>query len=276
MSKFNDADIQYLLEGSNWIFAKTMVHNPHEYTLRKSWDDHDQFEAVIKYIRQHGYTGYFRGRGYIQLNLGNHYYWIMGIPIERTTLINRKKLADYSIEYCHIYYDDPFGYEQIKSIEKFNELKNSLLIDDQIYQIVVMVDDYSLDKVHKFDPDYFQRHINAHNGEKSVIISESSLIKLNMLTLNLISDYKLQKNTARYIESVRHPCSLFIATWYLMRMGYIGDFPKIMAAKKLISILPEKYRPSEQKADEILSTIIGQNEVESRILRIYVSNENTA
>lgn len=78
-----------LLLAHRWIFAKTMPENPHEYTLRKHWDD-DQFLQVVQYIRAHGYKAVYKGARYTQLDVNEHFYWTMGAPLGATILINRK------------------------------------------------------------------------------------------------------------------------------------------------------------------------------------------
>lgn len=95
----NDFDrVSALLAAAEWIFAKTMPQNPHEYTLRRDWDD-DDFVFVVEYIRKHGYPGSFGGRTYIYLDAGDHFHWTMGAPINNadgtpcTILINRKPLT---------------------------------------------------------------------------------------------------------------------------------------------------------------------------------------
>jgi hypothetical protein len=42
---------------SPWTFARTMLHIPHEYTLRAKAPDEKLFERVLLYIRQAGYEG---------------------------------------------------------------------------------------------------------------------------------------------------------------------------------------------------------------------------
>lgn len=80
-----------LLEAHDWIFAKTMPDNPHEYTLRKRWEDQAAFDRAVLGIRLLGYQTKFRGRSYTQLDVNDHYYWTMGAPVPATILINRKK-----------------------------------------------------------------------------------------------------------------------------------------------------------------------------------------
>ncbi len=76
-----------------WQFARTMPENPHEYTVKK-WGEPTEFEGVVTYIRQHGYEGKFGGRRYTYFDVGDHYYWTMGAPLEITIIINRKKLDE--------------------------------------------------------------------------------------------------------------------------------------------------------------------------------------
>ncbi len=84
-----DAAARSLL-AHNWVFAKTMPENPHEYTLRRAWDS-EEFDRAVLAIRAHGYRAKFKGRSYTQLDVNDHYYWTMGAPLPATILINRKR-----------------------------------------------------------------------------------------------------------------------------------------------------------------------------------------
>src|SRR5262249_5547856 len=46
-------EIQALLEAHPWTFARTMPRNPHEYTLRKTWEHDQEFVQVVLFIRTH-------------------------------------------------------------------------------------------------------------------------------------------------------------------------------------------------------------------------------
>lgn len=99
------ARIQWLLETAQWTFARSMPQNPHWYTLRKRWENDDDFVAVVLFIRKYGYVERFpdpvKGWPYIQFNVNGFKYWTMGGPIGEkdtygywdTTLINRKPLS---------------------------------------------------------------------------------------------------------------------------------------------------------------------------------------
>ena len=92
-----ETDIQALLEAHPWTFARTMPKNPHEYTLRKTWEHDQEFVQVVLYIRTHGKVEWwpdaYSGRAYVYLDLGGWHYWTMGDPVAQTILINRKKLG---------------------------------------------------------------------------------------------------------------------------------------------------------------------------------------
>lgn len=97
-----------LLHVHDWVFAKTMAHNPHHYTLRKHWVD-AEFIWVVGQIRLRGYRQRFGKSYYTQLDVNDHFYWTMGWPIgtldrpgSSTILINKKPLAlnaDYIVPY---------------------------------------------------------------------------------------------------------------------------------------------------------------------------------
>src|SRR5262245_34443751 len=85
-------EVRRLLLAQDWIFAKTMPENPHEYTLRGRWASDEDFIRVVQFIRAHGYPSIYQGRRYIQLDVDEHFYWTMGDSLPRTILINRKLL----------------------------------------------------------------------------------------------------------------------------------------------------------------------------------------
>jgi hypothetical protein len=88
-----------LLEAAAWRFAKTMPHNPHWYTLRKTWSLDEDFVWAVEQIRLRGYRHKYESKWYTQLDVHDHFYWTMGWPINYgngapcTILINRKPLV---------------------------------------------------------------------------------------------------------------------------------------------------------------------------------------
>ena len=87
-SLFKTAD---LVGRATFIFAKTMPHNPHYYTARKSWDRPDEFEFVVRTIRAYGMPRIYDGKPYVELSLNGYYYWTMGAAPSATIVINRKR-----------------------------------------------------------------------------------------------------------------------------------------------------------------------------------------
>ena len=79
------------INSANWIYAKTMPHNPHEYCLRRDTDEAG-FEEFVMLIRKEGYEELYEGKMYTCYNVGKHKYWTMGAPLEETILINRKTI----------------------------------------------------------------------------------------------------------------------------------------------------------------------------------------
>jgi hypothetical protein len=90
-SGWSKDDFTSFVQSHRWIFARTMPHNPHEYTLRRNTDD-ATFDAAVRYIREHGRMETYWGKPYRTLYFGDHKYWTMGAPLEVTILINRKPL----------------------------------------------------------------------------------------------------------------------------------------------------------------------------------------
>ena len=88
-----------LLNQQQWIFAKTMAHNPHWYTLRRKWIVDADFQWTVAELRAHGYRAKFGKTWYTQVDVNDYFYWTMGAPINYpngmawTILINRKPLS---------------------------------------------------------------------------------------------------------------------------------------------------------------------------------------
>jgi hypothetical protein len=89
--------VRWLLETAAWIFARTMPKNPHWYTLRRQWENDNDFVFVVQFIRRYGLVERFpdpvKGWPYIYFDLDGFHYWTMGDELDATTLINRKPLA---------------------------------------------------------------------------------------------------------------------------------------------------------------------------------------
>ena len=160
-------------------------------------------------------------------------------------------MKDISLEYAHIYTNQDYGREQEMSLKILNELKNDLRGNS--LSLTVMVDDYSFP-----DPNFNYNTFIAwltKNGQKpDVVIRESQLIPHCDEFLQEITDHKEKENVTQYIRDKKYPCSLFVATWYLIRLGAINSslVPAEYQAAKLINILPNSFEPYEDKAFRLI------------------------
>jgi len=84
-----------MLLSQEWIFAKTMPENPHEYCLRKNFKTDSDFVDLVMYIRTSGVREKYKGYFYPVLYLGGWKYWTFYYPINnhdgswKEKLINR-------------------------------------------------------------------------------------------------------------------------------------------------------------------------------------------
>ncbi len=156
-------------------------------------------------------------------------------------------MKNLSIEYAHIYTNDKIGEEHELSLKVLDELQK------EDAALVIMVDDYSFP-----DPEFNYGELFGWLSERGhkpdLMIRESQLIPLCDEVLKFIEDKKLKEEIAGYVRAKKYPCSLFIATWYLLRLGKIEStlFPKDLVAEKLVNILPESFKPFEEKGIEII------------------------
>jgi len=158
---------------------------------------------------------------------------------------------DISIEYAHIYTNKCIGDEQKLSLEVLGNIKQVNINSD--ISLVVMVDDYSFPDP-SFDYEMFTQWLSKEGYKADLIFRESQLIPLCDDVLNLLSDATLKNEICDYIRAKKYPCSLFVATWYLLRLGEIrsGIFDESLVSNRLINILPISLKPFEDKAFDII------------------------
>lgn len=158
-----------------------------------------------------------------------------------------------SIEYAHIYSNQAIDAEHELSLKVLGDLKHRLETKGQDYSLLVLVDDYSFPDP-TFDYDGFSDWLGQHGLKPDLLFRESQLIPLCDEVIGLIENQRLRNQTTQYIQGKKYPCSLFIASWYLLRLGKLEDprFPKMLQAEKLINILPRSFEPFERQALEII------------------------
>ena len=77
-----------LIEGNEWVFAKTMPEIPHYYIVRDNLSDDDKklFNEFGEYIKENGYTEEFYSKQYLYIDIDEYKYWIM------ENILNRAKI----------------------------------------------------------------------------------------------------------------------------------------------------------------------------------------
>jgi len=119
-----------LLTNREYTFAKTMAHNPHFYTVRKTWERDEDFVFVVEQMRKYGWVGKFGKTKYTYFDCNGWTYWTMGASINlpdgspHTIIINRKRKHEIS-EY-HSDYDQTAGYDQFFQSDEFKAEDNLL------------------------------------------------------------------------------------------------------------------------------------------------------
>ena len=160
-----------------------------------------------------------------------------------------------SIEYAHIYTVDKIGDEQNLSLDILGRLKQDYLQAQKTTALAVLIDDYSFPDP-AFDYKTFLAWLESKGFKPDIVFRESQLIPVCDKVLKILRDDKQRNELAEYIRTKKYPCSLFIAAWYLLRLGYLSHnaFDTELSANGLINILPISFQPFEEKALEIMAT----------------------
>jgi hypothetical protein len=165
------------------------------------------------------------------------------------------------IEYAHIYIDEQFGYEHVQSLLVLKQVEESIRADADVRRIV-LIDDYNPPKSsYRLNIDSLMRAFADNNATPDVVVAESALEPYCAAVIEMIDSSKLQSSLNRYRQSTeRYPCSLFIAAWYLLRLGVFGQ-PSLATVRgeakdlytdSLVTILPNAFQTPENKALEII------------------------
>jgi hypothetical protein len=85
------ARVEQLLLSHAWKVATSARYAklPHAYTLRRTWDNDEDFVWCVEYIRRVGYQERFIGRTWTYLDAGEFQFWDCGGPVTDVGLINR-------------------------------------------------------------------------------------------------------------------------------------------------------------------------------------------
>lgn len=163
-------------------------------------------------------------------------------------------MSSISVEYAHIYTNQHISEEHQTSVDVLSEVQRSAREAGKEVSLVVMVDDYSFPDP-SFDYMVFSDWLKEQGFEPNLLIRESQLIPVCDAVLGLLTDSKLKSQITDYVKAKKYPCSLFIAAWYLLRLGKLSStlFPSELVADEIINILPESFKPFEDKGLEIIA-----------------------
>ncbi len=165
------------------------------------------------------------------------------------------KIMDVSIEYSHIYSNQQVAEEHHLSLEILTKIKQEETIKNHSVSLIVLIDDYSFPDP-SFNYDSFTSWLSEMGFKPDFVLRESQLIPLCDEVLNFITNDKLRREISEYITDKKYPCSLFVASWYLLRLGQVNSpiFDPKLNANQLINILPSSFKPFEDKAIEIITS----------------------
>lgn len=160
-------------------------------------------------------------------------------------------MKDVSIEYAHIYTNSKINEEHKLSLKVLDSVRTS----NSNESLVVMVDDYSFPDP-TFDYKVFVEWLAEHGHRPNIVMRESQLIPVCDQVLAIIENSELKEEILNYIKAKKYSCSLFIASWYLLRLGKFkhDSFSESEYADKLVNILPESFKPFEDKGLEIIQS----------------------
>lgn len=183
------------------------------------------------------------------------------MPANKVKVKNNQKRV--SVEYAHIYTDQQFSAQQEEGVRQLHAFLAGQPANTIITK-VVLIDDYSpgITRTH-FDVRAFTAELERLNAAPDVLVAESALVDYCRQTLQMVGDKKLRKQLLHYYESrQKYPCSLFVAAWYLLRLGAFGrpkvdcliGQPELLLADQLVIILPDSFTTPEEQAMEIIKS----------------------
>ncbi len=166
----------------------------------------------------------------------------------------------HSVEFCHIYTDEPFSDTQISSI---NHLKKASSSWNLPYATVLLFDNYNIEKSEIPTDDFFHQ-LEGYGAIPDFWAFEKELTIYAEEFLSLIEVAKIKRQYKNYIQSKNiYPCSFLTSIWYFLRLGYIEDSHKIIRStnnqpfypsQKLINILAEDFTEVEKTALKLIKS----------------------
>lgn len=178
-------------------------------------------------------------------------------------------MKDISVELCHIYTNSMVEQEhelsKLIALPMLEGYENS----NTSFSIAILIDDYSFPDP-SFDYNAFHKWLDLDKYSVRTC-RESQLIPYCDNMLKLLPENE-RKRLIDYIRvKKKYPCSLFIATWYLIRLGKIPSvlIPKEDTASKLLNVLPESFKEFEDEGIRLIATT-KYSKAAKDILNLYI------
>lgn len=182
-------------------------------------------------------------------------------------------MVDYNVEFAHIYADKEFGDEQRKSIDLLKLVIKDLQKKNKSFVTCILIDEISPEKITLNESDFLKKTL-SYKIPLDFVAYESKLSSIADKIIKELPKELLHKESFNDKEVLllikdnlkiglkdypgKHSCSLLIAAWILCRLGYYKA-PNLknltgnsFNANKLITILPKRYRKTEDKVLNIL------------------------
>ncbi len=163
-----------------------------------------------------------------------------------------------SVEFFHIYTDETIGKRHTKGLEYLKTIEQAW---DFPYERILLIDDYN-PLTQQLTAKDILSYLDEQGMPPDYWAYEKDLLPHAKKLLALITSPRLKKNYHNYIiKNKKYPCSLLVATWYLVRLGKLGrpdmikttpGSPPYEPSTRLLNILPADYRGVEKRALDII------------------------
>lgn len=191
-------------------------------------------------------------------------------------------IPDYNLEFAHIYGNEQFGPEQARAAQRANEIMTRLSAEGKTFVTSVLIDEFN-PTTNTLDEAELIVQLKVNNAPVDFIGYESRFAAVAdliipelppaLLTLKYLDNsgkamLTLQDGGMMVGLEERTPAPKYVGVmpvtaWTLCRLGVYpvpADAVKSLsnkkfAARKIITILPEKYRPVEERVTEIIKNL---------------------
>jgi len=174
----------------------------------------------------------------------------------------------YNIEFFHIYGDDDITSEHTLSLQIKDKLQAAIAAaNDQDSSLsLVMVDDYNA-PLTKVTRDLVKNVIETAGSSVNQVVYESEFYETGINLLNFVKPRIFKEYSKLIKKKQKLPCSLFIATFYLSRLGALENpvINETNLAEKTITVIDKRYTFVELKALKL----IANSQFSSKLDNIY-------